>query len=108
MTEIFKKNLISSKNCYPLYLELLNESWKIKKKLGNFVSNNKINKICKSLNTKYLASTKVLGAGGGGFILASFKDMEIKNFFLEKNYNKFKILNFKFEKLGSRLINNQY
>jgi D-glycero-alpha-D-manno-heptose-7-phosphate kinase len=108
LSEIFKKNLIMSKNCYPLFLELLNESWKIKKNLGNFVSNANINNICKFLNTKYSTSTKVLGAGGGGFILASFKDKEIKNFFLKKNKNKFKILSFKFEKLGSRLINNIY
>jgi D-glycero-alpha-D-manno-heptose-7-phosphate kinase len=106
ISDYFKKNLILRKDCYSLYLELLNESWIIKKNLGSYISNSKINIICDLLNKKYLASTKILGAGAGGFVLASFRDKEKKEFFLKNNTNKFKILMFKFNKFGSRLIDN--
>ena len=68
---------------------------KIKKNLSKNVTNKKIDKII-SLGLKNGASgSKILGAGGGGFILFISKNYNEKKK-LEKKLMKFKIVDFKF------------
>ena len=53
--------------------ELLNESWHYKKKLSNRITNKKINELYE-LSLNYGATGgKLLGAGGGGFMLLYVK-----------------------------------
>ena len=59
---------------------LLNETWKIKKNLSSKVSNPKIERIYNKGIKAGASGGKLLGAGGGGFIL----------FYVKKNQKKFK------------------
>jgi len=83
----------------------MNESWIIKKKLSNLISNDYINNIFYYLKKNGMISGKLLGAGGGGFILCTFENIKKKNSFMVKNFNKFKYLSFDLSKKGSVLIN---
>lgn len=48
---------------------LLDEAWKIKRKLSNRISNNKIDSIYKKAKNAGAIGGKILGAGGGGFMM---------------------------------------
>ena len=54
-------------------------------------------------NDKKIIASKILGAGGGGFILCFFKDKKNKNLFLKENRNALK---YDFYKQGSKIIKN--
>ena len=70
-----KKSLNKSTKDFTIELpRLMNESWKIKKKLSNQVSNPKIENIFDYCFSKGAISGKVLGAGGGGFLLFLFNN----------------------------------
>ena len=84
---------------------LLNKQWEEKKKLSNKVTNPTINKICKISLTNGAYGAKLLGSGGGGFVLVicpSNKKLEII-----KKLKKYKIVNFRFEDTGSTIIYKQ-
>jgi len=81
---------------------LLDEIWKIKKEMAEGISNERIEKLYqKGINAGAIGG-KVLGAGGGGFILfyvpinnqKFFEDKMVKNTFLD----------FNFETHGSKII----
>lgn len=81
---------------------LLNDAWMIKKSLSNSISNNYIDEIYEKGIESGAIGGKILGAGGGGFIL----------FYVpQKNHDRFKLLMsnlmnvpFKFENQGSSII----
>ena len=62
--------------------ELLNEGWYLKKKLSHSITNKKIDELYQLLLENGATGGKLLGAGGGGFLLMYVK----KN--LEKNFLK--------------------
>ena len=68
--------------------ELLNQNWSLKKKLSNLVSNTKIDRLYNFGMKNGAIGGKLLGAGGGGYVL-----------FLTKNQNYQKRL---IKKLGQR------
>lgn len=87
LNEISENFLANIKNfSYSNFLNLLNKSSKIKYDLEKNIMNNEIKKIIPRNNKDILAS-KLLGAGGGGFILICFKNKEKKNKFLSQNKN---------------------
>ena len=101
ITKEAKKILIKEKNI-DIFGDLLHENWRIKRSLTNHVSNLKIDEIYKSAYKNGASGGKILGAGGGGFIL----------FYVKKKF-RYKILNtlkkltyvpFKFEDSGSKII----
>ena len=49
--------------------ELLNYSWEMKKKTSDFITNKKIDSLCKFCYKKGAYGVKLLGAGYGGFLL---------------------------------------
>ena len=90
-----EKSIKNKKFSVKEFIRLLNENMKIKKNLSKNVTNKKIDKII-SLGLKNGASgSKILGAGGGGFILFISKNYNEKKK-LEKKLMKFKIVDFKF------------
>ena len=62
---------------------LLNEAWHLKKKLSSSVSNKKIDELYDFLIKNGALGGKLLGAGGGGFLLIYMKDNCRKPFFKE-------------------------
>ena len=60
---------------------LLNEAWHLKKKLSSSVSNKKIDELYDFLIKNGALGGKLLGAGGGGFLLIYMKDNCRKPFF---------------------------
>jgi D-glycero-alpha-D-manno-heptose-7-phosphate kinase len=88
----------------PRYIK---ESWMIKKKIGKFVTNEKINDLYNfGINNGAIAG-KVLGAGSGGFMLFLFDNSFLKNKFKNK-LKKNICLEVKFELEGSKIISNHF
>lgn len=82
--------------------ELLNEFWQIKKSLSPRVSNSEIDEIYnKSLSAGAIGG-KLIGAGGGGFLLLFVPPQNQKK--VKENLNKLIHVPFKFEHEGSRVI----
>ena len=83
---------------------LLHESWIKKKELSKHISSNFIDDIYnKGLKNGALGG-KILGAGGGGFLLFYVDEKLISKF--KKSLNNFTIIPFNFENKGSRIIFN--
>jgi D-glycero-alpha-D-manno-heptose-7-phosphate kinase len=81
--------------------KLLHESWKVKKSLSNKISNSIINEIYEEARSAGALGGKVLGAGGGGFLLFFVKPEN-------QEAVKLKLKNlvhvpFKFENTGSKV-----
>jgi D-glycero-alpha-D-manno-heptose-7-phosphate kinase len=93
-----KNNL---KNCG----NLIQVSWDIKKKFTTLSSRLKILSIFDKLVKKNIVyGGKIMGAGGGGFLLILAK---IQNqFLIKKRLSKFRLLNFNIYKSGSKIIYN--
>ncbi len=85
---------------------LLHESWNKKKELSRHISSEFIDNIySKGLKSGALGG-KILGAGGGGFLLFYVDEKKISEF--KKSLSKFTVIPFKFENKGSKIIfNNQ-
>ena len=82
--------------------KILHENWMLKKKLASNISDNEIDKIYKSALSNGATGGKVLGAGGGGFILL-FADKLYHNK-IKETLKPLSTFDFKFENDGSKLI----
>ena len=84
---------------------LLHDAWMEKKALSNLISNSKINEIYDLAIKHGALGGKLLGAGGGGFLLMYMKKRDREKF-LKKNK---KLINipFKFSSSGSEIIFDQ-
>ncbi len=99
-----KKILYSKKKSFlPEIASLLYKSWEIKKKLSPQVSNKKIDKIINFGLRNGASGAKLLGAGGGGFILYLTNNKSEKKKLIRK-LSKFKIVNFKIDHSGSKIL----
>ena len=103
--EAEKQLLLKSKHDTSEIGNLLNENWNLKKQLSNEVSNYKIDQIYKEAITSGASGGKLLGAGGGGFML--FYCQKNKQKKLKEKLNKFTSINFKFINSGSEIIENE-
>ena len=106
MTEIMSQveegeELLSNGN-YNEFGKLLNESWKYKKSLSNIISNKKIDELYDHFIYNGALGGKLLGAGGGGFMIFYLQYSKQKKFF-EKNKN-IKNVPFNFTNQGSKII----
>ena len=81
---------------------LLNDAWMEKKALSNLITNSKINEIYEHAIKHGALGGKLLGAGGGGFLLMYMKEKERKSFF--KKFKKLVNIPFNFTKNGSEII----
>ena len=80
--------------------ELLNESWKFKKKLSVMVSNDRLDKLYEYALRSGASGGKLLGAGGGGFFVFYVKKNHHKKFLIKMK--KTLIIPFRFETNGSK------
>ena len=82
--------------------KLLHESWQVKRSLSDKVSNSLINEIYEVARSSGALGGKVLGAGGGGFILLFVKpkDQEVVKVKLKNLVH----VPFKFENTGSKVV----
>ena len=81
---------------------LLHENWMIKRKLTSKITTNEIDKIYNNAIKAGALGGKLLGAGGGGFMLF-FVEPEKQQNVMEKMKNLLHVP-FRFEKLGSQII----
>lgn len=82
--------------------ELLNNAWNLKKKLSNSITNKKIDQLYQLLIKNGAMGGKLLGAGGGGFLLM-YVEKKFRKKFLKKLPNLINIP-FKFSSEGSKII----
>lgn len=83
---------------------LLNESWKLKKNLSNKITTSSIDKLYKFCLSKGAKGGKLLGAGGGGFLLIiGEKNILINLSKILKNKNIYSFFP-KLDLLGTRII----
>ena len=80
----------------------LNEYWELKKRLSLKVTNSKINEIYEEALKSGASGGKLIGSGGGGYLLMYCKKKFFKN--LKKRLHKLSIINFKFINEGSKII----
>jgi D-glycero-alpha-D-manno-heptose-7-phosphate kinase len=85
--------------------KLMNESWMLKKSLSSVISNKKIDQLYSHFMNNGAIGGKLLGAGGGGFMLFCIPPHKQKKIY-EKIKN-IKIVPFKFTNAGSKIILNQ-
>jgi D-glycero-alpha-D-manno-heptose-7-phosphate kinase len=82
--------------------KLLNSSWTLKKKLSVSISNRQIDDLYNQAIYNGALGGKLLGAGGGGFLLMYMKKKYRENFF--KKYPKIINTPFKFSNVGTEVI----
>ena len=97
----FEKQIIVSKN-YDFIGSILNDYWELKKNLSSKVSNYKINEIYSECLTAGAEGGKIIGSGGGGFLLIHCKKKNLPK--LKKKLNKLPIIDFNFTQNGSEII----
>jgi D-glycero-alpha-D-manno-heptose-7-phosphate kinase len=102
MVEDAKNILLSKKNICE-FGDMLNIAWNLKKSLSNQISNCEIDSIYNLALKSGAIGGKLLGAGGGGFMLLFVEpDKQEK---VKKVLKEFIHVPFKFEKNGSQIIN---
>ena len=94
--------LVSSENGFLEWGELLNEQWKVKKSMTNLITNSKIDEMYEEGIRSGALGGKLLGAGGGGFIL--FLVPPEKHDQIKANLNTILHVPFKFDFSGSQIV----
>jgi D-glycero-alpha-D-manno-heptose-7-phosphate kinase len=95
-------SILSEKRDILDFGRLLNETWKLKRGLSDKISNSEIDKIYETAMKAGALGGKILGAGGGGFILF-FASPEKQPKIKEALKNLLEV-NFNFENNGSQII----
>ena len=81
---------------------MLDECWEIKKKFAGGVSNELINDMYEKAKSSGALGGKILGAGGGGFLLLYVPLEKQSN--VREALKDFRLVDFNFESQGSRII----
>jgi len=81
---------------------LLDENWKIKRRLSSKVSTSQIDDVYETAQRAGAVGGKVLGAGGGGFVLLFAPPGAQKK--IKEKLKKLLLVPFKFENLGTQII----
>jgi len=85
-----------------MFGDLLNASWQAKKALNSKTSNPKLDKMYWQAKKAGALGAKVIGAGGGGFMLIMFPAN--KRVQIREKMKEYQELQFRFEDSGSRVI----
>lgn len=97
-------SILSSKRNILEFGALLHESWQLKRSLSDAISNKTIDDIYKNARASGAIGGKLLGAGGGGFMLLFVKPENQSR--VKKRLTKLTRVPFQFEEHGSRIIFN--
>tara|TARA_B100001057_G_scaffold472930_1_gene536767 strand:- start:17019 stop:18011 length:993 start_codon:yes stop_codon:yes gene_type:complete len=97
---IIKSNKFDNK----IFGEILNESWELKKNCSKKITNNTIDYITNIAKKNGAFASKVIGAGGGGFMIIYAEKKFHKN--IKKKLNKFDFIDFNFTNEGVTTIFN--
>lgn len=81
---------------------MLDEAWNLKKQMASKISNPDIDKMYQTAKNAGAIGGKILGAGGGGFLLLYVTDE--KKDAVKRAMSEYKLVDFKFENEGSRII----
>jgi len=92
---------ISTGNIEP-WGKMLDESWNMKKSLASKISNQDINNMYEKAKEAGAIGGKVLGAGGGGFLLLYVRHADKER--VRRALRDYKEVDFAFENEGSRII----
>lgn len=84
--------------------KLLDEGWKLKKSSNNHATNPYIDQLYAVLKTKGIIGGKILGAGGGGFLMAFAGDPGTKEKLKYELYPNFISLDIKFSQKGTEIL----
>ena len=82
--------------------KLLHEAWKIKRELSDKISTPHIDNIYETARREGAIGGKLLGAGGGGFVLLFASPEKHKK--IKEKFKKLLLVPFKFENLGTQII----
>jgi len=82
--------------------KLLDENWKLKRKLSPKVSTSQVDDIYETAQKAGAIGGKLLGAGGGGFVLLFAPPSAQKK--IKEKLKKLLLVPFKFENLGTQII----
>lgn len=82
--------------------QLLHESWRIKRELSDKISTPYIDEIYETARKAGALGGKLLGAGGGGFVLLFVTPAVQKK--IKEKFKKLLLVPFKFENLGTQII----
>ncbi len=82
--------------------ELLDEQWKIKQQLSRNISNSSIDMICRKAKANGALGCKLLGAGGGGFVLIYARKKNQKK--ILNSLSNFLHVPFSFDYTGSQIV----
>ena len=112
--EIMKKiQLLGKKSCDILekgkiddFGLSLDEHWRLKKKVGSFMTNKKIEFLYNNLKRNGSTGGKVIGAGGGGFLMSYVPKKNHKKFISYLKQQKLSVLDWQFHFEGSKIIFN--
>lgn len=104
MQELVEKafELLNSRQNIKYFGELLNDSWQIKRTLSSTVSNPKIDELYERAISAGALGGKLIGAGGGGFLLLFVPPSHQAK--VKSKFNKLIHVPFKFEHEGSQII----
>lgn len=89
---------------FDVFGSLLHQSWELKKKMADLISNGKINEIYETARRAGAVGGKVTGAGGGGFILM-YVPYE-KQYAVRQALHNLQELPFRLESDGTKVIFN--
>ena len=95
-------NILNSKQGINDFGKLLNEAWNLKRSLSPSVSNPFIDELYSSALAQGATGGKIIGAGGGGFLLFFVPTSHQAK--VKKKFSKLIHVPFKFEYLGSQII----
>jgi D-glycero-alpha-D-manno-heptose-7-phosphate kinase len=99
---IAEEKLYKSNNIISDFSELMDKYWYLKKKLAENVSNHEIDKLYKKALKNGAYAGKLVGAGGGGFLLFFIDNKKREQ--LREVFKNYTIVPFKFENSGSQII----
>ena len=83
--------------------KLLEHTWEMKKELSNKMITKKTSELFEIFNKKEVLGYKIMGAGGGGFVLAFFKEGK-RDKFIDKYLKKKLFIKPEIDELGTRTI----
>jgi D-glycero-alpha-D-manno-heptose-7-phosphate kinase len=91
--ELLKKNKVDD------FGALLNDAWKVKKSLSDNISNPHIDEMYETALTSGALGGKILGAGGGGYLLVYVPEQNQNR--VQAAMSKYETLDFQFTDTGS-------